>query len=586
MIALRLLRFLLAPLVASFAAPYTSAQECVVVREGVPAAVIVAEEGLAARIGEALTDFRQYAQRMSGAELEVAAAPREGHTAVRLQVGSDGLPPEDASTLAALNIEGFLLRVRDGELWIAGRSDLGVQHGLYWLLERWGCRWLFPGEAGEVVPARSTLSAGEELQTAQQPFFLMRYLWYNYANLLPPGIRAERAVWERRNRLAYSLTGSAGHAYDRFVPRDDDRLFAEHPEYFPESGGRRVRSGQICTCHSEVRERAVRYALESFARNPDRAMVSMSPNDGGGAWRCPECPAVRSFSDAALGLANHVAEALQEQPATRGKRVAMYAYFNTARPPSLRAHENVIVFLATRFSIVPWTWLAPGWARKAEHLGIRDYASILPWTWTRPTWRLPALEKKVRVWRELGVEAVSVESGNDWGGWGLYHYVLARLLWDPEASVDQLVEDYLEKGFGRAAPHMRGYFLRWKCAYSPGIAGRAGRDLGRAWRTEEAPDVRRRLELQAAYLHHLQLLAAYRSAQSAEERVQTLRPLVAFAWRIAPLNIAHTVPLVEVYLKRDAVKGLGVAPEEFESWKDSLPLSPSELRNLAEELPR
>jgi hypothetical protein len=575
----RFLGFLAAALAAALAAPLAGAQECVVVQDGVAAAVLVDAAGLAAQLGEALADFQECVHRMSGVGLEVAPQARAGLASIRLQVGAGGLPPEDQAALAALNVEGFLLRVRDGQAWIAGRSGLAVQHGLYWLLERWGCRWLFPGEAGAVLPARATLVIGRDLETSQQPFFLMRNLWYNYARRLPAQVQEERREWERRNRLTYSLAGSIGHAYDRFLSRKDDRLYAAQPESFPLRWGRRSRQGQVCTCNPKVRERAVNYALGYFRANPEAAMVSMSPNDSGGAWRCPECKGVRSFTDAALGLANYVADALQQVPETRGKLVSLYAYLDTARPPSFDAHEKVIVFLATRLTITPWTRLAPAWRRKVSHLGIRDYASILDWHWTRPVWGLESLKKKVRLWLELGVEAVSVESGNDWGGWGLYHYVLARLLWDPRQEAEEIVEDYLKKGFGSSASIMRRYFERWKYGCSAGIRHLAARDLNRAWTASATAAERLRVERLALYLRHLDLLETYRSARGDRDKALALQALAAFDWRIAPLGIAHTFPLVEVYLRRQA-RWLGIAEERFAGWKDSRPLSPEEVRSI------
>jgi len=152
--------------------------------------------------------------------------------------------------------------------------------------------------------------------------------------------------------------------------------------------------------------------------------------------------------------------------------------------------------------------------------------------------------------------------------------VLARLLWDPREEVEGIVGDYLEKGFGEAAPTMRRYYERWKCSYSGGIRFLAARDLTRAWAASAVPEVRRRVERQALYLRHLRLLDAYRSVRDDWDRVRALESLVSFDWRLAPLNIAHTVPLVEVYLRRDARWRLGLAEAEFDGWKDSRLFSP------------
>jgi hypothetical protein len=87
-----------------------------------------------------------------------------------------------------------------------------------------------------------------------------------------------------------------------------------------------------------VREIAVRYALEYFREHPDHAIVSLSPNDGAGPWRCPENRKYRSFTDAALDLANYVAQALAENPETKDKMVAMRL---SGLPPAIRARRNV-----------------------------------------------------------------------------------------------------------------------------------------------------------------------------------------------------------------------------------------------------
>jgi hypothetical protein len=331
-----------------------------------------------------------------------------------------------------------------------------------------------------------------------------------------------------------------------------------------------------------VRERAVSYALEYFRRNPESTLVSLSPNDGAGPWRCPENRRYRSFTDAALDLANHVAGALAENPATRNKMVAMYAYLDTSRPPTMRARDNVIVFLATRLGTLPWRWRIRSWAQKTTHLGIQDYASILPWHWTHPVWRLEQLQRNVQTWREFGVQAVNVESGNDWGGWGLYHYVMGRLLWDPDADIEGIFADFLEKGFGGAAPQMRRYFTRWRCGYSEGKLGPAMKDIAAALDAADSPAGRVRIEQYALYVHHLRLLAAYNQAEQPDERIQALHKLVEFGWRLAPTNMAHTAPLIDHFLKNSA-QALGIIGKKVDLWKGEGAFLSSEIRSLIRE---
>ncbi len=526
------------------------AQQVFITREGAARAAIVYPREPSARLASAIEELLHYIQRMSGAGLDLRRSPAEGLSCLHLGVQELGDAFPDNAALAALNPEGFILRVAEGEAWLGGRSELGLQHGVYWLLEQWGCRWLFPGPAGEVVPDSPTLRIDRNMETAQQPQFRMRALWYNYGSHLPEDPKAELLEWSRRNRLDYSLRGSIGHSYNHIIGRRNSEVFAAHPEYFPRSFGFRAhRRGQICTGNEGVRELAVRYALEYFRRHPENDMVSLSPNDGAGPWRCPENRKYGSFSDAALDLANHVAKALAGNPATADKLVAVYAYLDTSRPPTLRARDNVIVFFATRLGTSPWRLRIGPWARQTTHLGIQDYASILPFQWTRPVWRLENLQRKVRIWRAHGAEAVNVESGNDWGGWGLYHYVLARLLWNPDEELEELFADYLAKGFGRSAPHMRRYFTLWRNGYSDWKIGTAAKAVQKALQAADSPEVRARIELYARYLQYLRLLADYQNAGRSEERERARRALIEAGLELAPTNMAHTAALVGRFLR-------------------------------------
>ena len=546
-----------------------SAVECWVAREGKPTAVIIRPGSSATDLSDSIAELQSLIQRMSGAQVELSQAPTAGSGSLWLLTEADlpqfGSSLPDTSQLRALNAEGFIIRVGDGQAWLVGRTELGLQHAIYWLLEQWGCRWLFPGKAGEVVPSSPALSITSEMQTTQQPRFLMRNLWYNYASWLPEGIMVDYRLWIRRNRMQYSLTGSIQHNYHNIVSFKDEALFQQHPDFFPLKRGRHVREGQMVTEHPLVRQRAVDYAFDYFRRFPSEQMVSMSPNDGGGPWRSELSRRAR-FTDAAVDLANHVARALRDNPDTADKKVGMYAYFITALPPTVRVEDNVVIFVATRFTPLPWRTLLDGWSRKASSLGIRGYASVVDWYKTRPTWRLGQLERQVRFWDKRGVIGVSIESGNDWGGWGLYHYMLARLLWNPEEEVNRVVEDFIKKGFGEAAGDMNRYFKRWTCGYSTQARSLAGQDVRGALGKSVDPAVRDRIRLYGLYLHHLRLLDDYFAAQTAQERKLRLQELVGFAWRLAPTNMAHTVPLVDRYCVKWAARD-GITREQIEAWK-------------------
>jgi hypothetical protein len=49
---------------------------------------------------------------------------------------------------------------------------------------------------------------------------------------------------------------------------------------------------------------------------------------------------------------------------------------------------------------------------------------------------------------------------HNWATHGLNYYVLAKLLWNPDADVDALIDAYCQSGFGPAAAPVKRYFAR------------------------------------------------------------------------------------------------------------------------------
>ena len=149
------LAVLLAALWGSAASAHAAEPGAVLVREGVPAAVILLpadpepDEVLASR------ELQDHIERMSGAVLDIAGPhPPPGMAVIRIghaPVGSaapDG-PGDDSAA--------FTIGVSSGEVRLTGRSAEGALFATYALLEQLGVRWYMPGDLGTVVPRRATV---------------------------------------------------------------------------------------------------------------------------------------------------------------------------------------------------------------------------------------------------------------------------------------------------------------------------------------------------------------------------------------------------------------------------------------------
>ncbi len=140
-------------------------------------------------------------------------------------------------------------------------------------------------------------------------------------------------------------TEYGGHVIPLLLSRDE---FTAHPEYFPQSGERRNRLGNVCVSNSSalglVRDGALRY----LADNPECRFLHVWGADvWDGAWcRCARCAAL-SPQQQYLAVVNAIAAAIADQPDP--VEIAYLAYHDTLDPdPALRPLANVACEWAPR----------------------------------------------------------------------------------------------------------------------------------------------------------------------------------------------------------------------------------------------
>ncbi len=518
----------------------------------------------------AAAELVEYLGKMSGAEVEVVEAQEAGRPAVLLGAAAVG----DRADLSALGPEGRLLRtLDDGSVIVAGRTDGGTLNAAYDLLHLLGVRWFMPGEVGEHVPRLDPLIV-PEIAEVFEPSMSYRRIW-SAANRLRAQQRDEYGAWQRRSHMPGWFNGSMGHAYAAICDPRERGPFKEHPEYFSLIDGVRVARSQICTTNADVRERAVQYAIDYFTANPENFMVSMSPNDGYNWCECENCRAEGSMSDNALALANHVAAALQEQ--MPGKYVAMYAYGPTSPLPSIDAHENVIIWIATAFIRGGFTLpeLIEGWSARCQQIGIRTYYSVCPWSWEMPHYGPEETAANLRYWHMNKARGVSAESEDNFGSRGPRYYIGSRLMYDIEQDVGDLLHDYYANCWGAAAPAMRRYWERWEGG-RPVTGERlalALRDLQEADGPAQTDEVRRRIMVMKAYLHYLRLFREYGSA-SAEEKTAALGRCMSYGYAMQPFHMVHIPNVFFRIVGKPNARKLDIPEETLAAWTATEAMDP------------
>ena len=533
------------------------ADAMVIAQDGQPRAVIVTAAEPSPSAARAAAELQRFIERISGAGLPVYAGadavPGTLGDHARLHVGRSeavrrlGVEPPSGHDRDASG-EGFILRTAGPrDLVLAGNEDAfyrGTEYAVYELLERLGCRWYFPGEFGQVLPERKTLTV-PDLDVEQRPSFVVRNIWMSgWAD-----DTGDHPDWLVRNKgtltrpFAFASDGSIG----RLAPPE---IYEEtHPEIYAmgPDGRRRSRGPEgelhltmLCVTNPLTVEIAVRTIREYFRDHPESNSYGFSAPDWSPRCHCDVCVAGdhgftidsglrESISDAYFNFVNNVAHGVNAEYPDR--YIVILAYDNRVRPPEgldRPWNRNIVVQLA-RLGVSALRPIPGGgdifsrrrertikaWGRIAPKMVIYDYDPHS--TLNRmPFWNVHSIRADLPFYHGNNVVGFTTEGHNTFLRTGLNYYVRARLMWDVEADVDALLDDFHKRFFGPAEAPMRAFFDEieglladspehvpwtsrlgdWTRIYPPERTLALGARLDRAEALADTPPVRRRV---AAY---------------------------------------------------------------------------------------
>jgi hypothetical protein len=550
-----------APRLLAAAAFLAAALLCPAAQEG---ALLLAENGKAL-VPIVVSDKASDATKAAAAELAVSLKRVTG-AAFEVKAG-DGSKGIVVGTLAEFPVpalekplevrgfdgkEAFAIRTEAARLLLLGATDLGVPHAVARFLENLGWRRFFPAPEWEVVPSVPRLAVKQD--EASRPVILARNIAYGFGPMRDPGhpeeiarFREDFDAWKRMNRMAGSFHVRAGHSWKSII--DENKAeFEKHPEYYALVNGVRRKGGKFEVANPAVRKMVLDHVLGRFRKNPEFDMVSVEPADGGNHSESEESKKLGTFSDQVFGLANEVARGIQKE--FPGKMVGLLAYGWHSDPPAFDLDPHVYVQITAGFihSKLPDEERLALWAKKCRNLGFYEYWSV--WTWDRdrlPGGRaadVPYLQRTIRDYAARGATSVNAESSNSWGPHGRGYYVASRLLWDPQADVAALLDDFYQKAFGPAAPAMRRYYERLdrggKALFSKDLLARAFRDVEEASAlAKDRPDVLARLDHVKQYLRYVHLDWMLDRAKGKEARKPLALAILTHGWRTRFSYMTH-----------------------------------------------
>lgn len=433
----------------------------------------------------AAEEFQNLLTEMTGAILPIIPESNAGDgpailIGVSKRVESFGLHTEAAQ----LGPDGVLLKTVGRDLVLLGQNGRGQLYAVYELFERylgaeflaWNCT---------ILPKRNPVRL-PLIDYAYAPPFIYRHIWaYGYMN---PTIEGRCApVIAQRLRLGGTLqraddfaggciwTKPFSHSFHEML--QPEKYYSEHPEYFALVDGKRVRGfvhAQLCLTNPDVLKICTEKVLQWCAEYPSPDVImSICPNDGDGWCECEQCAAIMKDEGSQMGSVLRFANAIADEVAREypGKQLCVFPYAGATRPPMhTKPRQNVLAYFChagcyfhgfeecdlnsgSKQLLDQWREIAGG--RIFYHQYMTDFGHYLA-----PNQNLLGLVKDIRYLAGHGVKGVSVQG--QWNSFGgelveLRTYLVAKLLWDPNADAMQLRREFCTGYYGSAGDELLKY---------------------------------------------------------------------------------------------------------------------------------
>ena len=372
--------------------------------------------------------------------------------------------------------DGFILKSNGRRAVIYGLKGKAVYYGAARLLELKGHRMThhqIPDVAPNIQPG---LPIVDEVSN---PSFAYREIWY-----YTPHHSNDYADWHglhRRIRVGdsnqYIWNHAASgplrwadnmyvHTFQKLIP--PQKYFDLHPEWFTETGGKRVRDGQLCLSNPEVLDTLCSNLAKMMEQQPDAQIWSVSNNDNYNVCQCPRCRHMDSLyggpSGTLIHFINQVARRFPD------KTISTLAYQFTRRAPRpVNGHiekpdSNVnIMFCSIECGRQEAIATAPAeasfrkdmedWASLTNNIYVWDYVVQFRNMWD-PFPNLHVLQPNLKYFHDHGVRFMFEQGtgANNMTSWmELREYMLAKLLWNVNADPDSLLHDFCLHHYGLSA---------------------------------------------------------------------------------------------------------------------------------------
>jgi hypothetical protein len=413
---------------------------------------------------KAAQQLQYYLYRMSGVNLPVVME-REYSGNRGIYIGRT----DYASTLEVdfdfLEEDGYAYRRQGDNLVIAGGSRKGVLYGVYDLLESLGFRKYTSSVMH--IPQGNSIALPQN-DTAFVPMVTHRQI--EYGDSRDPGY----FDWHKLTSTADNW-GLFVHTFNNLVP--PARFFETNPEFYALRDGERL-PFQLCLSNQKVFELVVENLKERMSERPHLKYWSVSQEDNDLSCQCDSCIELdRKYG----GISNQFAQSAKYKHSGSiiyfinkvarefpDKMISTLAYwYSREAPDNIKPEPNVNIMLCNIESLrhrsvfdtdSAFSEDLRDWGAIAEDIILWDY-NVQFSNLVGPFPNLHTIGPNIKFFTDNNVNMFFMQGNRQIGGEmaELRAYLISRLLWNPGADPDAIIDDFVNGYYGAAGPYIRQY---------------------------------------------------------------------------------------------------------------------------------